>query len=374
MNRIYLDHAANTPAREEVLLEFLRAEQNYIGNTNSLHGEGRLAKAAFDEYNRRLLTLLGLDDAAYEIVYTSSATEANNLAIKGLAKAYSGFGNKILVSEFEHSSVNACLSVLKSEGWEVEFIKTTSGGKVDLDDLKRKLSPSVLLVCVTLAEGETGAIQPYREIASLLKDYPDCRFFCDSTQAVGKIPIEFSALDLFSFAPHKFGGITGTGVLVKRRDIVLTPLLHGGNSVSVYRSGSAALGLIASTVKATELALSEREEGYRRAKALSDFLKEEAGGIDGVVVNSFENPYIVNLSVLGRRASETTKFFDERGICISQKSACAITNTPSKTILCMYRDKVRAVSSFRVSLGRDTKKAEIEVFLQTLKEYANARM
>lgn len=368
---IYLDYAANVPVKEEVLQEFLRVERTFRGNTNSLHGEGRAAKAEFDRLNEKFLSLLKLDKEEYEIIYTSSATEANNLAVKGLAKAYSGYGNKILVSEFEHNSVNACLSFLKSEGVEVEFISSLPNGKIDLNDLKTKLSSSVLLVCVALVEGETGSVQDDRAIRDVLKNYPDCRFFTDATQAVGKIDIDFSVPDLISFAPHKFGGLAGTGVLIKKKSVVLTPLIHGGNSVSVYRSGSAPLGLIASTVKAAELSFASLKENYAYVKELSDRLKEEAGRMKNVTVNSFDNPYIVNFSVSGKRAAETVKYFDANGFCVSQKSACSLANTPSKTIMSIYRDKARALSSFRVSLCERTTKEEISRFLRKLKEYVD---
>ena len=220
---IYLDYAANYPAKKEVLDTLVEVELNYYGNYNSSHKLGIKSKEKYNELNNKIKDILSLDDN-YSIIYTSSATEANNLAIKGICSSYSGFGKKILVSELEHSSINGTLGYLKDNGFIVEFIKTLNNGQIDLNDLKEKLTNDVILVCVILVDGETGLMHDYKKISDVIKTSKNAHFLVDATQAIGKFKLDFSYLELVSFAPHKFGGIIGSGCLIKRKNTILTPL------------------------------------------------------------------------------------------------------------------------------------------------------
>lgn len=371
---IYLDYSANFPVREEVLQALCETERDYRGNVVSVHPEGDRSKKKYEELNAQILSLLRLDPKEYEIVYTSSASESNNLAIKGIYESYLGFGKHILVSEFEHSSCNAALGYLKEKGADVEFVSTSEKGMMDLGDFKAKLRQDTILVVLSLVESEAGAIQDYQGVERTLKDYPHAHFLLDATQAVGKIPVEFGGTDLVSFAPHKFGGVIGTGVLVKKKSTVLTPLIHGGHSVSLYRSGTTPLGLIASTEKALELALSELPEHLEQAKAMHGYLLEKLKSIKDVQFNSTSDfPYIVNISLGNRPASLVVSELASRGICVSQKSACSIPNTPSKTIFSIYHNRARALSSFRISLSYLTKEGEIDSLIDALKEIEDER-
>ena len=366
---IYLDYSANFPTQKEVLDTFISVEQNYYGNCVSLHKEGKRSMSLYKEVNDKLLSVLNLNKDEYEIVYTSSASESNNLAIKGLYHSYSGFGKHILVSEFEHSSTNAVLGYLK-EGFnaEVEFIKTDENGKLNLEDLNSKLRTDTILVCLSLVESEAGAIQEYRKVIEIVKKYTNCHLLLDATQAVGKIPLDFTGADLISFTPHKYGGIIGTGVLVKKKDCILTPLIHGGNSVSLYRSSTTPLGLICSTVKATELAINNLDEHYNKTKDLQNYLVEELRKEKDIMINSnLEFPYILNISIKNRKASEIVSLLAKNDVCVSQKSACSIPNTPSKTIMSIFHNKERALESFRISLSYLTTKEELDEFIKILR-------
>ncbi len=366
---IYLDYASNYPVKKEVLDEFVRVESTYEGNCNSIHSLGRESLAFFHEIDDRMYHILNLDKEKYEIIYTSSASESNNMVTKGLFESYAGYSSTFLSSPFEHSSVNAALAYLKDKGANVLLLSSDSRGKLDVSDLKEKLRNKPILTCVSMVESETGSIQNVHEIQELVSQAGGY-LLVDATQALGKIPFSLNGLDFVSFGPHKFGGILGTGVLVKRRDVVLTPLIHGGKSLSIYRSSSPALGLIASTIKATELALRDEKENYEYVKSLSSFFVSELKKNPHVQINSFlENPYVVNISYLGEKAADVVSYLDRNGICVSQKSACSITNTPSKVINSIYHDKKRASSSFRISLSSLTKKEELMTFLKILGEY-----
>ena len=369
---IYLDYSANAPVRPEVLETLVQTESRFPGNVISLHPAGEASRKEYERLNQKALQLFGVEPEEYEIVYTSSASESNNLAIKGVYESYKGFGRHILASGFEHSSVNAALGYLKESGAEVEIVDTNEKGEIDFSDLHSKLRKDTILLCLNLLESETGTLQPYREIEALLKAYPNCHFLLDATQAIGKIRLDLRGIELLSCAPHKFGGIAGTGFLLKKKTTVLTPLIHGGVSVSPYRSGTAPLGLIASSVKALELAQKELDEHYRTASKLHALLVDRLRSIHGVLFNSpTDFPYILNISLSSKKASATVKALADKGICVSQKSACSIPNTPSKAIMAIYHDKNRALSSFRISLSYQTTKGEIEELANAIKEIAH---
>ncbi len=366
---IYLDNAANRPVRKEVLDELIKIETEYEGNSNSLHEAGILAHQKYQELVKETFNLLNLDENEYDLIFTSSATESNNLAIKGIYESYQGFGNTFLSSEFEHSSVNATLAYLKDKGANIVLVSTKEDGKISLEDLKNKLNDDCLLLTLSMVESEVGALQHYKEVQDVLKDH-QTRLLLDVTQAIGKFPLDLNGIDMISFGAHKFGGLTGTGILIKKKDIILTPLFHGGKSESQYHSGSMPLGLFASFVKALSLAISTQKENYSYVKELSDYLRSSMLEIEGISLNSFEeNPYINNFSFKGVPGGKIVKYLSDKGICISQKSACSIPQTPSKVINAIYHDKQRALSSFRISLSENNTKEEISILLDAIRSY-----
>ncbi len=370
---IFLDYASNYPVRKEVLDEFVRVESTYFGNANSLHSLGKKSHDFLLDIDCKMHELLHLGDE-YEIIHTSSATESNNMVIKGLYESHGGYSSTFFSSEFEHSSVNSTLAYLKDKGCEVTLIKTLPTGKIDVDDFKDKLEKVPLLTCLSKVESEAGAIQDEKEVLSLLHQREDSYLLLDATQAMGKFPIDFQDQDFVSFAPHKFGGIIGTGILIKKKSIPLIPLLHGGKSLSLYRSSTPTIGLVASTYVALKLALEKEEENYLIVKERQKQILEGIKDFKDVRINSnLENPYILNLSIGNENAQKIVSYLSDRGICVSQKSACSIINTPSKVINSIYHDKKRALSSFRISLSEMVTKEEISALITCLGEYENGR-
>lgn len=369
---IYLDYSANFPVIDEVLNDFLKTEKEYYGNTNSSHKLGQKSLNKYNELNSKIFKILKLNPNEYDIIFTSSASEANNLAIKGIYSSYSGIGKHILASPFEHSSVSATLGYLKETGADVEIINAENDGNISLDDLKAKLRNDTILLCMILIESETGKIQPYKEVVEILKNYPNCHLLIDATQAMSKIDIDYNLIDMFSFTPHKFGGIIGTGFLVKRKETILTPLIHGGLSTSIYRSSTFPLGLFSSSVKAIEIGYKNMIDNFKKVKDVYQYLITNLKKYDRVEINSFYDfPYILNISIKDKKASDVVEYLSDNDICVSQKSACSIKNTPSKTIFSIYHDKKRAISSFRISLSYLTKKEEIDEFIKVIGEYIN---
>lgn len=311
---LYLDYSANTPVDEEVLQCFCEAERRYPGNANAHHQAGTTAKAAINEATGSIARCLGAPPAG--IIYTSGASEANNLAVKGLAALGGAAGRHILSTPLEHSSVSGSLEALQKQGYEVELLDILPDGTVDLADLKQRLRPDTVLVAVTAVDSELGVVQPIAEIAELLKAYPNCHFHVDATQAVGKIPVQFEGMDTMSLTAHKFYGLNGIGVLVKRLGLALPPLIHGGESTTPYRSGTPTVALACSLALALEKATAELPARAATVRSLSDRLRTELSRYPKVRINSPANavPHILNLSVQGVKGTVFQRELDTRGV------------------------------------------------------------
>lgn len=361
---IYLDYSANTPADPAVLEAFLKAEQTWIGNPNSNHPAGLAARKRMEQATETIAGLLGVSPA--EIIYTSGASESNNLALKGIAHASRHVGRHILSTALEHSSVGGSLSALQQQGYEVDLVEIGRDGRIDLARLRELLREDTILVSVCAVDSELGTVQPIRQIAEILRAFPNCRLHVDATQAVGKTDLVLDGVDTMSIAPHKFYGLNGSGLLFKRGSLVIEPQIHGGASTTFYRSGTPALALAVSIEKALALALENQAERCRYVQRLNDRLRAALRQYPQVQINSPEAavPHILNLSVRGVKGTAFQRALGERGVCVSVKSACSTEGTPSKAVYAVSRDRKNALSSWRVSLSHLTTQAELDGFLQ----------
>ncbi|GHU78971.1 aminotransferase [Clostridia bacterium] len=359
---IYLDYASNTPADPAVLAAFAKAEAGFPGNPGSAHGLGRLAGAEMERITAGIAGMLGVKPS--EIIFTSGASEANNLALKGLARGSRHSGRHIISTCLEHASVSGALTALQEQGYEIELVDILPNGTADLKHLRELLRKDTVIVSVCMADSELGAIQPVDEIAGILRDYPNCHLHADATQAMGKLPAGFEGIDCMSFAPHKFYGLNGCGALIKREGIVLEPLIHGGASTTIYRSGTPALALAASMETALGLALQERDTRFERVRGLRGRLLGALKKYPLVRINSPSagSPYIVNLSVKGVKGDDFQAALDAKGVCVSVKSACSVKGTPSRPVYAVTRDKRNAACSWRISLSHLTTEDELESF------------
>ena len=361
---IYLDYTANTPPDPAVLDAFVAAEQRYIANPNSTHIAGQQARAEMDRVTNSIAQHLGVQPA--EIIYTSGASEANNLAVKGIAQAARHIGRHIISTELEHSSVGASLSALQQQGYEIDLLRFGRDGRVDLDQLRELLREDTILVAVCAVDSELGTVQPIREIAELVKLYPGCRLHVDATQAVGKTDLWLDGVDTMSFTAHKFYGLNGIGALYKRRGLVITPQISGGASTTIYRSGTPTLGLSVSLDAALTRALDAQAARTAQVQLLHDRLVAALRRYSLVRINSPETavPHILNVSVTGIKGTRFQQALSEQGVCVSVKSACSSDGMPSKAVFAVSRDRRNALSSWRISLSHLTTEEEIEGFLQ----------
>ena len=361
---IYLDYSANTPVDARVLEQFCAVERRCIGNANSHHQAGSAAKAEIDAATIKIASLLGVQPA--EIIYTSGASEANNFALKGLARLSRHTGRHIISTPLEHSSVSGTLTALQEQGYEIDLLDVKQDGTVDLEHLKDLLRPDTICVAVTLVDSELGVVQPVQEIAAILKAYPHCHLHVDATQAVGKIPVSFEGVDTMSLTAHKFYGLNGIGLLIKRRNLALEPLIHGGESTTIYRSGTPTVALASSLACALDFAVTDLPGRVDHVAKLNAELRAALSTYPLVRINSPEHaiPHVLNLSVRNVKGTVFQRELDAKGVCVSVKSACSSDGLPSRAVFAVSRDRRNALSSWRISLSHLTTEDEIKAFLQ----------
>ena len=361
---IYLDYSANTPVDARVLEQFCAVERRCIGNANSHHQAGSAAKAEIDAATIKIASLLGVQPA--EIIYTSGASEANNFALKGLAHLSRHTGRHIISTPLEHSSVSGTLTALQEQGYEIDLLDVKQDGTVDLEHLKDLLRPDTICVAITLVDSELGVVQPVQEIAAILKAYPHCHLHVDATQAVGKIPVSFEGVDTMSLTAHKFYGLNGIGLLIKRRNLALEPLIHGGESTTIYRSGTPTVALASSLACALDLAVTDLPGRVGHVAKLNAELRAALSTYPLVRINSLEHaiPHVLNLSVQNVKGTVFQRELDAKGVCVSVKSACSSDGLPSRAVFAVSRDRRNALSSWRISLSHLTTEDEIKAFLQ----------
>lgn len=368
---VYFDYAANTPVNENVLKRFVDTNMFFSGNANAKHMCGKKAYMEIENATNEIRTVLGIKDM--EVIYTSGASESNNLAITGVARAYRGCGKHIISTYLEHSSVGGTLTHLQSLGYEVDLVQITKSGTVDVEHLKELIRPDTILVSIGWVDSELGTKQPIEEISNIVRQYPDCIFHVDATQAVGKMELDFSLADLIAFAPHKFYGINGMGVLLRKENVVLSPIIHGGKSTSIYRSGTPVTAWATATSEAVSQCIPFIQENVKKVARINEWLRQELRKYPLVHINSGENtlPHFLNFSIRGANGEEIQSLLDQQNIFVSTKAACSVPNTPSKAVMAVTGDKKLARASIRISLSHLVTDEEVDYFLRGFKEVYN---
>lgn len=365
---IYLDYAANTPVDEEVLDTFVNATRKFIANPNSSHLLGKLAKEEIDKVSEELASYFHTNKEA--IIYTSGSSESNNLVIKGICERRKDLGNKIIISAVEHSSVVAPCNYLASLGYEISIIPLDKNGIIDLKVLEKELDDNTILVSICAVDSELGTIQPINEISKLVKKYPNAVFHTDATQAIGKVDIDYTGVDFISFGPHKFFGLNGFGVLVNTNNITLNPLIHGGKSTTIYRSGTPVTANVIALGKAFLLATSKQKERFEYISGLNKILREEFSNLDYIHINSPINamPNTLNISLIGKDTKSILKELEDNEIYLSTTTACSLGNSPSKSVLAITGSEELASNTIRISISHLTTIKEIEKFVEIFKK------
>lgn len=364
---IYLDYAATTPVDRKVLATYEKVCLEYVGNCNSLHKLGVQSQQLERYATMRMEKMLKIHDK--EIIYTSGSSESNNLAIKGICYKYQNRGKHIITSYLEHSSVLRTVDYLVDLGFEVDYVKIDDEGLIDLEHLRKLMRNDTILVSLAAVDSELGLRQPIEKIATMVKEFPKCYLHVDYTQALGKVKIDMNCCDLASVSGHKIYGLKGIGLLVKNKNLVLEPLIHGGKSTTKYRSGTPALPLIVSMMKAMELLIPLVDKNYEYVTELFNMVVDKLKSYEGIVLNTRENSssYVINFSLQGIKPETFLHALEEKEIYISTRSACSNTEL-SDSVYALTKDRDLALNSLRISLSHLTTKEEIEEFLKVFDE------
>lgn len=365
---IYLDYAANTPVEKDVLKDFVSATTKYIANPNSTHPLGVEAKELIDNSSKSIAKYFDIDKE--NIIYTSGSSESNNMVIKGIAELNKDKGKHIIISAIEHSSVIAPCNYLANKGFEISVIPILNNGQIDLNELKNTMRDDTILVSICYVDSELGTIQPIKEISNIVKKYPNCLFHTDATQAIGKIKVDFKDVDFVTFAPHKFYGLNGFGVLLNINNNKLMPLIHGGKSTTIYRSGTPVTANVVALKKSIELALDNLDCRYDYIIKLNKFLRDELSVFSNVHINSPKNciPNTLNFSLINMDAKKVVEKLGKEGICLSTTSACSLGSTPSKSVYAITNNIDLAKNSIRISLSHLTTIEELNKFMKIFKK------
>ena len=361
---IYLDHAATTPLRREVLdamLPFLTTE---FGNPSSAHALGRKARAALDEAHERIAARLNAE--AREIVITSGGTEANNLALKGASWAGKAQGHRIITSSIEHHAVAHTLRYLEKFGFEVVELPVDRYGRVDPADVDRAMSDKTILVSIMLANNEVGTLQPVVEIGRSVRARKGVQFHVDAVQAAPYLELDVDRLgvDFLSIAAHKFEGPKGIGALYVRHGTHIVAQQQGGEQERHRRAGTENVAAAVGMATALDLVADERVETNKRLRKLRDRLRSAVLAVDGAELTGHPNERLPGLlSIIGRDTDGTAVALslDLEGICCSVGSACTTGSTEvSHVLTAMGYPEDEARGSLRLSLGRTTTEDEID--------------
>ncbi|GIP51546.1 cysteine desulfurase family protein [Paenibacillus vini] len=357
MNSLYFDYCASTPLHPRAYRTLMDSAKHNYANPSSMHEMGFEASLRVEESREQIARHLQVK--ATEVIFTSGATESNNLAIVGVARAWkkrTGRNPHIILSQIEHSSVYQCGKQLAEEGVEVSFLPVNSNGIVSPVSVKESLQANTILVSVMHVNNETGAVQPIAEIAELLKSEPQIHFHVDGVQGFGKLQVELEHIDLYTVSGHKIGGPKGIGLLVAKEYIEIGPLMYGGEQEQGVRPGTTNVPAVLSFTEAIVASLEERQEKFEYLTTLHGLVCSRLATIPGLVMNSplppLSSPHIINFSYRGRGVTSAMmiSMLAKQGIIVSSQSACSSKAKLSRVLMAMTQDETISSSSIRLSL------------------------
>ena len=366
-DRVYLDNSATTQVARAVVDAMAPYFDVRYGNASSLHSFGQEARHAVEESRESMADSLGV--RADEIVFTSGATEADNLAIVGAALARSGGGGHVIASKVEHDAVLRAAEWLQSMGFAVTLADVDGTGRVDPETVRAALRKDTFLVSIMAGNNEIGTLEPIAEIGRICRER-GVLFHTDAVQALGKVDLPMDSVDLLAASAHKLHGPKGVGFLYARRGTTLVPLTHGGGHERGLRSGTENVPAIVGFAAALRLALAERDEVTARMWRLRRRIIDRVLRMPGTRLNGHLEdslPHITNFSFAGIEGESLVMKLDEAGIAASTGSACSSPNLePSHVLVAIGVPLSMAHGSLRISTGRDTTDADVERLLDVL--------
>jgi cysteine desulfurase len=371
MNNIYLDYAATTPVRKEILEAYKKLLDLSYANSDSIHELGSEAGKYLSAARKQISTLLGVKEK--EIIFTSGSTESNNVVIKGVAMAYKGRGNHIITTSIEHPSLlDSCKWLEENLGFEVTYLPVNKEGKIELEELKKAIRKDTILVSIMAVNNELGSINDIYGLSKYVKENTNALFHTDATQAMGKETIDYTFVDLFNFSGHKIYSLKGSGVLVKKEKARIVPLISGGQQEGGLRGGTSNYHNHVMSSKALRIAFENHKVEYNHVREIRNYLLNLLNeNFEDLVINSPSDatPYILNFAFKNKRGEVIVNALSNKGIYVSSKSACSsYSKEYSKSVYAVSNDEFISKNSLRVSFSYLTSKEEIDIFVKELKK------
>ena len=367
---IYFDNAATTKLDDEVLKEMMPYLTNMYGNASAIYELGRESRKAIEDAREKVAKVLNCEVG--EVYFTSCGSESDNTAIKEIARANKKNGNHIITSKIEHPAVIETCEQLKKEGFEITYIGVDEKGIVDLEEIKRAIKPTTILISIMFANNEIGTIEPIEQIGRIAKEH-NVLFHTDSVQAIGNVRIDVNKMniDLLSMSSHKFYGPKGVGALYIREGVKCNKLQDGGHQERELRAGTENVAGIVGMGKAIEIAYRDFEEYNKKLASLRNYyIAEIQSKIPNVKINGgmeHRLPGNANISFKEVDGEELLLGLDNEGICASSGSACSTgQSTPSHVLLAIGVPSSLAYGALRVTFGEENSKEDVDYLIEKL--------
>ncbi|RIL52372.1 cysteine desulfurase [Mammaliicoccus fleurettii] len=361
---IYLDNAATTKPNEDVIQSYIQMNTQYFFNPNSPHTAGVKIAHLIDKARDNIKQYLNLNDK-FDIIFTSGATESNNIALQGMAQAKKRFGKTILTTKIEHPSVLETMRALEEQGFNLQYINTLENGKLDITSLKKLLNDDVVLVTCMHVNNIMGQIQPIEEISNILKDYPKVHFHVDGVQGFGKVNLNINLVDSYSLSAHKFHGLKGSGILAFKQAKTIQPIIFGGGQEYGIRSGTVNAPVNIALTKAMRQMNAQMDSNIKLLTEKGKEIRQFIDQYEGVLINSPIDaaPYILNVSFPGVKGEVLVNAFSKYEIYLSTTSACSSKKSShNETLKAMGLSNIIIEGSIRISIALDLTNEQIEAF------------
>jgi len=364
---IYFDNASSTQPSEEVLNEYTKACKERYANAGAIHHLGMENFAQIERTKVEILRYLGLKASDYEVIFTSGATESNNLGVQGFLARNGKRFKHILTWECEHHSVIEIFKHLETLGYKVDYIKTTKEGVIDLDDLRGHLDGNPVFCSFMCANNEIGTVNDMKAIRNIIGN--DSVLHSDLTQTIGKAKVDLSVLDMFTFSSHKIYGLKGIGILVKKKKTLIDSIVFGGNQEYGYRSGTVDYPGIAAFKVAIKEVLDFHSKDSENIRAIRCYLVNELSKNEEIILHDFPTccPYILNISLKTKKASVVVEALSNKQIYVNSVSACySKCEAVSHVILAVTGDMKQASNTIRISIGKYNTLEEAKILVEEL--------
>lgn len=374
---IYLDTTATTKPNEEVIKTYQKVLSEFWYNPSSPYTLGLKANNLFQDSINHIKKMI--DTPNHNILFTQSATIANNLAIFGICNNYQNKQMKVITSKIEHPSVYNPFKSLEEKGFNVVYLDVDKNGIINVDSLKKEINQDTLLVSIMWVNNIIGSIQPIEEVIKVVKEYPRCKLHVDLVQGFTKIEpkFKFSDVDLFTVSMHKIEGLKGCGILAYKENINLAKHLIGSSQQNGINPGTIDLANAVSAAKAIRLSIESSKDSFEKVLELHKYLRNQLSLVDGIYINSpMENasPYILNISIPKYNAETIMHYLEQKEIYVAVGSACnSKIKKPEKTVLEVTKDEQRATTSIRISLSKYIKTTDVDTLVQELKNFISSR-